>query len=299
MADEDPIRVMIVDDHAVVRSGLSAFLMAFDDLEFVGDASGGAEAVRKCRELRPQVVLMDLVMPEMDGAEATRQIREVCPDIQVIALTSYKDENLVEGALKAGCHQLPPQERVGRRAGGSDQRSASWPFDSCPRGGPSADQGRHDRPRQRRGPDQEGTRDPEAHGGRVQQPPDRQEAFHKPVDGEVPCQQHPDEAWSKYPDRGRGVGASASAGGMTGEGDRRSYVSKGPAALPAPELLPSRTPSRPGCRPRARAAAEGNPAEAIPQRAARCSWSIKIGGRSGSRPWRSASWPSSRRSTPR
>jgi two-component system, NarL family, response regulator LiaR len=102
MADESPIRVMIVDDHAVVRSGLSAFLMAFDDLEFVGDASGGAEAVRKCRELRPHVVLMDLVMPEMDGAEATRQIRETCPDIQVIALTSYKDEELVEGALKAG-----------------------------------------------------------------------------------------------------------------------------------------------------------------------------------------------------
>ncbi len=102
MADEGPIRVMIVDDHAVVRSGLSAFLMAFDDLEFVGDASGGVEAVRKCRELQPQVVLMDLVMPEMDGAETTRHIREVCPDIQVIALTSYKDENLVEGALKAG-----------------------------------------------------------------------------------------------------------------------------------------------------------------------------------------------------
>jgi NarL family two-component system response regulator LiaR len=102
MADEDPIRVMLVDDHAVVRSGLSAFLMAFDDLDFVGDASGGAEAVRKCRELRPHVVLMDLVMPEMDGAEATRRIREICPDIQVIALTSYKDEDLVEGALKAG-----------------------------------------------------------------------------------------------------------------------------------------------------------------------------------------------------
>jgi len=96
------IRVMIVDDHAVVRSGLSAFLMAYDDLEFVGEAGGGAEAVRRCRELRPDVVLMDLVMPEVDGAEATRLVREQCSDAQVIALTSYKEEDLVQKALKAG-----------------------------------------------------------------------------------------------------------------------------------------------------------------------------------------------------
>ena len=97
-----PVRVMIVDDHAVVRSGLSTFLMAYDDLEFVGDASGGLEAVRKCPELRPDVILMDLVMPEVDGAEATRLIRDACPHVQVIALTSYKEEELVQGALKAG-----------------------------------------------------------------------------------------------------------------------------------------------------------------------------------------------------
>jgi NarL family two-component system response regulator LiaR len=98
----EPVRVMIVDDHAVVRSGLSTFLMAYDDLEFVGDASGGMEAVRKCPELRPDVVLMDLVMPEVDGSEATRLIRQACPHVQVIALTSYKEEELVQGALKAG-----------------------------------------------------------------------------------------------------------------------------------------------------------------------------------------------------
>lgn len=99
---EQAIRVMIVDDHAVVRSGLSAFLMAYDDLEFVGDAGGGAEAVSKCKALAPDVVLMDLVMPDVDGAEATRLIRQECPGVQVIALTSYKEEALVEGALKAG-----------------------------------------------------------------------------------------------------------------------------------------------------------------------------------------------------
>jgi len=99
---ETPIRVMIVDDHAVVRSGLSAFLMVYDDLEFVGDAGGGLEAVRKCADFSPDVVLMDLVMPEVDGSEATRLIREACPHVQVIALTSYKEEELVQGALKAG-----------------------------------------------------------------------------------------------------------------------------------------------------------------------------------------------------
>jgi len=97
-----PIRVMIVDDHAVVRSGLSAFLLAYDDLEHVGDAAGGAEAVSQCMSLRPDVVLMDLVMPEVDGAEATRRIKEACPEVQVIALTSYKEDDLVQGALKAG-----------------------------------------------------------------------------------------------------------------------------------------------------------------------------------------------------
>jgi NarL family two-component system response regulator LiaR len=102
MDDPKPIRVMIVDDHAVVRSGLSAFLMVFDDLEFVGEASSGEEAVRSCKKLNPDVVLMDLVMPGMDGAAATQAIRENCPDIQVIALTSFKEDNLVQRTLKAG-----------------------------------------------------------------------------------------------------------------------------------------------------------------------------------------------------
>ena len=93
---------MIVDDHAVVRSGLSAFLMAFDDLEYVGEAAGGAEAVERCLVVRPDVILMDLVMPDVDGAEATRRIKEACPDVQVIALTSYREDDLVQGALRAG-----------------------------------------------------------------------------------------------------------------------------------------------------------------------------------------------------
>ena len=102
MSNTNPIRVMLVDDHAVVRSGLGAFLLAFDDLELVGEAGGGEEAVRLCEQFRPDVVLMDLVMPGMDGAAATRAIRERCPQIQVIALTSFKEQELVQGALEAG-----------------------------------------------------------------------------------------------------------------------------------------------------------------------------------------------------
>jgi NarL family two-component system response regulator LiaR len=102
MSESDPIRVLLVDDHAVVRSGLSAFLLAFDDLELVGEAGSGEEAVRLCPRVRPDVVLMDLVMPGMDGAQATHAIRQTCPAIQVIALTSFKEQELVEGALEAG-----------------------------------------------------------------------------------------------------------------------------------------------------------------------------------------------------
>src|SRR5437660_1445386 len=73
--DLDPIRVLVVDDHAVVRSGLATFLMAYSDLQLAGEASNGVEAVRQCVQLQPDVVLMDLSMPEMDGVDATRLIR--------------------------------------------------------------------------------------------------------------------------------------------------------------------------------------------------------------------------------
>jgi len=102
MTEPKLIRVMLVDDHAVVRSGLSTFLLTCDDMELVGEASSGEQALRLCPRVEPDVVLMDLVMPGMDGATATRKIREQCPDIQVIALTSFKEQELVQGALQAG-----------------------------------------------------------------------------------------------------------------------------------------------------------------------------------------------------
>jgi NarL family two-component system response regulator LiaR len=102
MSERDPIRVVIVDDHALVRTGLGAFLQVYNDLELVAEAESGEEALSLCEQLQPDVVLMDLVLPGMDGAVATRAIRERWPQIQVVALTSFKDQEWVEKALQAG-----------------------------------------------------------------------------------------------------------------------------------------------------------------------------------------------------
>ncbi len=102
MNDTQNIRVMLVDDHNVVRSGLATFLRAYEDLELVAEAKNGKEAVRFCREKKPDVILMDLMMPEMDGIAATRSILEDCPEMKIIAMTSFEDEELVQGVLSAG-----------------------------------------------------------------------------------------------------------------------------------------------------------------------------------------------------
>ena len=97
-----PIRVLIVDDHPMVRGGLSAFLAAYEDLELVGEAEDGAEAVRRVAELAPDVVLMDLVMPGTDGVSATRTICQRFPQTRVLALTSFPEDQLVQQVLQAG-----------------------------------------------------------------------------------------------------------------------------------------------------------------------------------------------------
>jgi len=94
--------VLIVDDHAVVRGGLRLFLLAFDDLELVGEAGSGEKALALCAEFQPDVVLMDLVMPGIGGVDAIRLLRERHPQIKVIALTSFPEEDLVQAALAAG-----------------------------------------------------------------------------------------------------------------------------------------------------------------------------------------------------
>ena len=90
-----PIRVMLVDDHAMVRRGLAAFLKVFDDLQLAGEAESGEAAIQLCAEVLPDVILMDMVMPDMDGAATTRIIRNQFPQVQVIALTSFKEGYLV------------------------------------------------------------------------------------------------------------------------------------------------------------------------------------------------------------
>lgn len=99
---ENKIRIMLVDDHAVVRSGLGAFLSVNPDLELVGEAENGEQAVVRANILKPDVILMDLMMPVMDGVAATAAIKKQNPGIQVIALTSFQEDELVQNALKGG-----------------------------------------------------------------------------------------------------------------------------------------------------------------------------------------------------
>jgi NarL family two-component system response regulator LiaR len=102
MDTSQTIQVMLVDDHNVVRSGLATFLRAYEDLELVGEAKNGLEALNLCHQKKPDVILMDLMMPEMDGIAATRAILADYPDIKIIAMTSFEEEELVHGVLAAG-----------------------------------------------------------------------------------------------------------------------------------------------------------------------------------------------------
>lgn len=96
------VRILIVDDHAVVRQGLITFLELQDEIEVVGEASNGKEALEKVKELKPDVVLMDLVMPVMDGLTAIKQIKQSFPETEVIALTSFADDEKVFTAIRSG-----------------------------------------------------------------------------------------------------------------------------------------------------------------------------------------------------
>jgi NarL family two-component system response regulator LiaR len=102
MTETRPIRVLIVDDHAMLRRGLVFFLKGFEDLDLVGEAASGREAIARCVEVQPDVVLMDMIMPEMDGAETTERLLARWPDTKVIVLTSFQEEDLVVRALRAG-----------------------------------------------------------------------------------------------------------------------------------------------------------------------------------------------------
>ena len=96
------IRVITVDDHEIVRQGMSFLFLPYEDIEVVGVAHDGEEALRLCAELRPDVILMDMLMPGLDGVAATQAVRQQYPQVQVLALTSFYDEDLVRRAMQAG-----------------------------------------------------------------------------------------------------------------------------------------------------------------------------------------------------
>ena len=102
MTADEPIRVLIADDHAIVRSGLRLFLLSVEDISLVGEASNGQEALTLCSELQPDVILMDIVMPEMGGIEAIRAVHASYPNTQILALSSFQEGEQVREALQAG-----------------------------------------------------------------------------------------------------------------------------------------------------------------------------------------------------
>lgn len=102
MTERTCIRVVVVDDHAVVRNGIEYSLLALEGIELVGSAESGEAALGLCEQVQPDVVLMDMMMPGMDGVAATRALLERCPQVRVIALTSFQEGNLVQDALQAG-----------------------------------------------------------------------------------------------------------------------------------------------------------------------------------------------------
>ena len=102
MKEVNKIRVINVDDHQLIRSGLNFLLDSVEDIEFVGEAKNGTIALHLCRQLKPDVIVLDLMMPDMDGIAVTEKIKEECPDVQVLALTAYFDKDSVRNMLQAG-----------------------------------------------------------------------------------------------------------------------------------------------------------------------------------------------------
>ena len=109
----DRIKILVVDDHAIMRDGIRALLSLHDDVEIVGEASEGKEAVDKAQEFAPDVIVMDIAMPGMDGLEATRRIRKRSPAVKVIVLTQYDNKEYVLSTIKAGAAGYVPKRALG------------------------------------------------------------------------------------------------------------------------------------------------------------------------------------------
>jgi len=107
------IKILVVDDHAILRDGIRALLFIHDDIEIIGEASEGKEAIDKAQELMPDVVIMDIAMPGMDGLEATRRIRKKYPKIKVLVLTQHDNKEYILSVIKAGAAGYVPKRALG------------------------------------------------------------------------------------------------------------------------------------------------------------------------------------------
>ena len=205
MSDKERIRVMLVDYHAVVRSGLSAFLMTYEDLELVGEASDGEEAIVEANRIRPDVILMDLVMPRADGATAIRARRDQNPDVQMIALTSFKEQDLVQQALRAGAigyllkdvsaDELADAIRAAHAGRPTLAPEAAEALIRNVRNGESNALGHDLTDRDARGP--------RTHGRRSEQQRNLRAPHRQPFHRQIPRQQYPLEARRFQPHRSR------------------------------------------------------------------------------------------------
>ncbi len=109
----EKIKILVVDDHALMRDGIGALLGLHDDIEIVGEASEGKEAIKKARELAPDVIIMDIAMPGMDGLEATRRIGKKIPKMKVLVLTQHDNREYILSAIKAGAAGYVPKRALG------------------------------------------------------------------------------------------------------------------------------------------------------------------------------------------
>lgn len=109
----DKIRVLLVDDHAIIRDGIRALVSLRNEIEIVGEASDGKEAIEKARELNPDVIVMDIAMPGMDGLEATRRITKQNPKAKILVLTQYDSREFILSAIQAGADGYIPKRALG------------------------------------------------------------------------------------------------------------------------------------------------------------------------------------------